>query len=94
MCGKKLIKSGSNNGIKRTMRDSYIDIDNGRPLYSIQNTQEKNQAGTVRRGGGIKRKEAVITRLRTGYTKLKRTLYMIGRHPSGLCNSCQKQKTE
>ena len=42
----------------------------GRHLYAIQ-----NRVGTARSGGGNRKEETVITRLRIGHTNLNSTLY-------------------
>ena len=57
-------------------------------LYYIQ-----NRVGTVRIGGGNRKEETAITRLRIGHTNLDSTLYIIGKHPTGLCERCQEQET-
>ena len=38
-------------------------------------------------------KEVVITRLRLGKCKLNPYLHQIGKHPDGLCYSCNKPET-
>ena len=60
----------------------------GRHLYAIQ-----NRVGTARSGGGNRKEETVITRLRIGHTNLNSTLYIIGKHLTGLCERCQELET-
>ena len=59
-----------------------------RHLYSIQ--QEVGTSRTVKRST---REENITTRLRVGHTKLNKTLHLINKHPSGLCEYCQVQES-
>lgn len=40
-----------------------------------------------------RREEVALNRLRLGYTNLKSTLKLIGKHPSCLCEQCQEEET-
>ncbi len=42
----------------------------------------------------IKMKEQVIiNRLRIGHCKLNKSLHVMGKHPTGLCDECQEEET-
>ncbi len=42
----------------------------------------------------IKMKEQVIiNRLRIGHCKLNKSLHVMGKHPTGLCDKCQEEET-
>lgn len=60
----------------------------GRHLYQIQqNVRPSRIAGKGRR------EEIVITRLRIGHSALNKTLKIIGKHNSGLCEECQEEES-
>ncbi len=63
----------------------YRDLnDTGRHLYNIQ---EKVRGGRMR--GRNRKEEVLLTPLRIGHTGLNQTLCKIGKHPTGLCESCE-----
>ncbi len=56
----------------------------------ISNSKEcKNN----RLGGGHRREETVMTRLRLGHGALNKSLKMIGKHETGLCEWCQEEES-
>lgn len=60
----------------------------GRQLYRIQNSVKGN-----RLAGGNRREEIVITRLRLGHCLLNKTLKLMGKHQTGLCEECQVEES-
>nr|XP_055031454.1 uncharacterized protein LOC129420520 [Misgurnus anguillicaudatus]XP_055031455.1 uncharacterized protein LOC129420520 [Misgurnus anguillicaudatus]XP_055031456.1 uncharacterized protein LOC129420520 [Misgurnus anguillicaudatus] len=61
----------------------------GRQLYQIQNSVKGNRLV----GGNRRREEIVITRLRLGHCMLNKTLKMIGKHQTGLCEECRVEES-
>jgi len=57
----------------------------GRHLYQIQKSVK-----ITRLGGGHRREETVMTRLRLGHCALNKSLKLIGKHETGLCEWCQE----
>ncbi len=47
----------------------------------------------IRLGGGHRREEPVMTRLRLGHGALNKSLKMIGKHETGLCEWCQEEES-
>ncbi len=67
----------------------YWDNENkGRHLYAIQ-----KKVGKGRKRGRNRREESIITRLRMGHTGLNKTLHLISKHPTGLCEKCGQSET-
>ncbi len=60
----------------------------GRHLYQIQKSVK-----IIRLGGGHRREETVMTRLRLGHGALNKSLKMIGKHETGLCEWCQEEES-
>lgn len=60
----------------------------GRHLYMIQ-----NRIGMESKKGGNRKEQVIINRLRIGHCKLNKTLHIIGKHPTGLCDECQEEET-
>ena len=60
----------------------------GRHLYQIQKSVKVNRVGS-----GNRREETVLTRLRLGHCALSKTLKMIGKHQTGLCEGCQGEES-
>ncbi len=60
----------------------------GRHLYQIQKSVK-----ITRLGGGHRREETVMTRLRLGHGALNKSLKMIGKHETGLCEWCQEEES-
>ncbi len=44
-------------------------------------------------GIGNRREEAVMTRLRLGHCSQNKTVKMIGKHQTGLCEGCQEEES-
>ena len=82
--GKSIVWKESN----MKWQEQWDQEGKGRHLSAIQ-----NRVGTARSGGGNKKEETVITRLRIGHTNLNSTLHITGKHPTGLCERCQELKT-
>lgn len=49
--------------------------------------------GTVRSGSENRKEETAIIRLRIGHRNLNSTLYIIGKHPTWLCEQCLEPET-
>ncbi len=60
----------------------------GRHLYQIQKSVKVNKVGS-----GNRKEEIVLTRLRLGHCALNKTLKMIGKHQTGLCEECQEEES-
>ncbi len=60
----------------------------GRHYYRIQ-----EKVGCRRVCKGNNKTEGIITRLRMGHTGLNKTLHLIGKHPSGVCDHCQEEES-
>ncbi len=60
----------------------------GRHLYQIQKSVKVNNVGS-----GNRKEEIVLTRLRLGHYALNKTLKMIGKHQTGLCEECQEEES-
>lgn len=60
----------------------------GRHYYRIQ-----EKVGCRRVCTGNNKTEGIITRLRMGHTGLNKTLHLIGKHPTGLCDHCQEEES-
>lgn len=59
-----------------------------RTLYEIQNT-----VGKVKNSGRNRREQVIMSRLRTGHTRLNSSLNLVGKHPDGKCRWCQERET-
>ncbi len=79
MFGKKQLENGNVSGTGKLKEDI---------LYAIQ-----NKVDTLRNCRGTRREEIVMTRLRIGHSILNSTLHIIGKHPTGFCEYCQKLET-
>ncbi len=60
----------------------------GRHLYNIQ-----KQVGKGRICLNNRREDIIITRLRIGHSGLNHSLFIIGKHQTGLCISCSAVET-
>ena len=60
----------------------------GRHLFSIA-SRVTDSVNICKRGGISCKEEVIISRMRTGHTFLNSTLFILGKHQSGLC-SCQE----
>lgn len=86
----------SKNEAKSIIRDKVIgmwqeqwdDGDTGRHLYNIQQL-----VGGSRSWNGSRRVGAVMTRLRIGHSGLNKSLFKIGKHPTGACEFCGEPET-
>lgn len=47
----------------------------------------------TRIGSRQRREETVLTRLRPGHCMLNKTLKLVGKHPTGLCEGCQEEES-
>lgn len=47
----------------------------------------------TRVGSGNRREEIVLTRLRLRHCALNKTLNMVGKHQTGLCEGCQEEES-
>ncbi len=69
-------------------QDKWNKGNTGRHLYTIQ-----KEVGRMRKTGRCTKEENIISRLRLGHARLNKTLHLIGKHPSGLCESCQEEES-
>ncbi len=81
---KTIIKSK----IKSKWQDKWNKGNTGRHLYTIQ-----KEVGRRRKTGRCTKEENIISRLSLGHARLNKTLHLIGKHPSGLCESCQEEES-
>jgi len=74
--------------VNQQWQQSCYNATKGRHLYEIQSNVDRS------RSMGAKRKEQVIIRrLRIGHSNLNSTLWIIGKHPTGMCEQCQEAET-
>ncbi len=71
-------KNGSSSGIMKLKGH----------LYMIQ-----NMIGIESKKGNKRKEQVIINRLRIGHCKLNKTLHVMGKHPTGLCDECQEEET-
>ncbi len=74
--------------INKRWQERWDRKEKGRHLYQIQRNAEEDR---VRRGN--RREEAVMTRLRLGHCSLNKTLKMIGKHQTGLCEGFRGEES-
>lgn len=60
----------------------------GRHLYQVQRSVKGPRVG-----GRNRREEVVLIRLRLGHCLLNKTLKLVGKHDTGLCEGCQEMET-
>ena len=60
----------------------------GRHLYQVQRSVRG-----VRTGSGCRREDIVLSRLRMGHCALNKTLKLLGKHQTGLCEGCQEEES-
>ncbi len=60
----------------------------GRHLYQIQREVKCSVIGS-----GDRREETVISRLKLGHCLLNKTLKLIGKHDTGMCEVCQEEES-
>ncbi len=60
----------------------------GRHLYQVQRSVRG-----VRMGSGCRREDIVLSRLRMGHCALNKTLKLLGKHQTGLCEGCQEEES-
>ncbi len=53
----------------------------------------QNMIGMESKKGNKRKEEVIINRLRIGHCKLNKTLHVMGKHPTGLCDECQEEET-
>ena len=70
-------------------QQSWEEEERGRQYFRFHN---KVNGGRQRRNGS-RREEFIITRLKIGHSALNRTLHLMGKHPTGLCDNCQEEET-
>ncbi len=74
--------------INKTWQYRWDREEKGRHLYQIQRNVKEDRVGR-----GNRREEAVMTRLRLGHFSLNKTLKMIGKHQTGLCEGCREEES-
>lgn len=62
--------------------------DKGRHLHSIQ-----SRVGMLSSRVTKRKEQVTIIRLSGGHSNLNSTLYIIGKHPRGLCHQCHEAET-
>ncbi len=73
--------------IRQKCQQQWDNEIKGRHLYMIQ-----NMIGIESKKGN-KKEQVIINRLRIGHCKLNKTLHVMGKHPTGLCDECQEEET-
>ena len=61
----------------------------GRQYYHI----ESKVGGSRTCRNGSRREEVILTRLKLGHSGLNKTLQLMGKHDTGLCEECQEEET-
>lgn len=84
----KEIKSVIKEEMIKKWQQYWDNESKGRHLYAIQ-----KKVGKGRKRGRNRREESIITRLRVGHTGLNKTLHLISKHPTGLCEKCGQSET-
>ncbi len=69
-------------------QDKWNKGSTSRHLYTIQ-----KEVGRMRMTGRCTKEENIISRLRQGHTRLNKTLHLIGKHPTGLCECGQEEES-
>lgn len=72
--------------INQMWQENWDREGKGRHLFQIQNSIRVNRAGMGRR------REEVIMRLRLGHCTLNKSLKLVGKHQTGLCERCQEEE--
>lgn len=72
----------------RKWQNKWNNGSTGRHLYNIQ-----KDVGRMRLTGRNTLEDSIISRLRLGHTRLNKTLQLIGKHPTGLCEYCQEEES-
>lgn len=85
---KAEIKGIIKNQINKKWQEMWDRGIKGRHLYSIQ-----KQVGKGRLCLNNRKEDIIITRLRIGHSGLNQTLYIIGKHQTGLCIRCSEVET-
>ena len=74
--------------INQMWQERWDGESKGRHLYNVQKSVKVRRVGS-----GQRREEIVLTRLRLGHSGLNKTLKLMGKHESGLCEGCQEEET-
>ena len=70
-------------------QQSWDEEQKGRHYYQFHS--KVNGSRTCRNGS--RREEVIITRLKLGHSALNKTLQLMGKHPTGLCENCQEEES-
>lgn len=71
--------------IMREWQHEWDTAITGRHPYAVQSV-----VGKARPANRTTKEERILTRLRVGHAGINKTLHLIGKHPSGLCEHCQE----
>ncbi len=82
--GKSLVQTV----IRQQWQQYWDDTMKGRQLHSI-----KNKVGTFRSRGTKCKEQVKMTRLKLGRSNLNSTLFITGKHLTGLCEHCNETET-
>lgn len=85
---KSEVKAIVRNNIIKEWQYNWDREITGRHYYRIQ-----KKVGNRRKCKGDNKTEGIITRLRMGHSGLNKTLHLIGKHPTGLCDHCQEEES-
>ena len=69
-------------------QDKWDSEEKGRYLYNIQKS-----VNVKIRYSGQRKDEHILIRLRLGHSALNKTMNLIGKHRTGLCEGCQVEET-
>ena len=70
-------------------QQSWDGEERGRHYYQFQSKVN----GGRKFSNGSRREEVIITRLKLGHSALNKTLQVMGKHPTGLCDHCQEEES-
>ena len=73
---------------KQIWQERWDREEKRRHLYQIQKSVKVNRLCS-----GNRREKTVFTRLRLGHCALNKSLKMIGKHQTGLCEGCQEEES-
>ena len=74
--------------VNKMWQDKWDSEEKGRYLYNIQKS-----VNVKIRYSGQRKDEQILIRLRLGHSALNKTMNLIGKHPTGLCEGCQVEET-
>ncbi len=72
--------------INKRWQERWDREEKGRHLYQTQRNVKEDRVRT-----GNRRNDAVMTGLRLGHCSLNKTLKLIGKHQTGLCEGCREE---